>query len=329
MTYHDEDSDRFPADRDLIYGKLDYEALKNSISENGPIEVSHPETGLFQYFNISPCQCGAVGCQNDVVIAGFSHGVAYIQSAVEKDYLVSFATLAEFLDYFFHFPDEFFSSTGEEQFIEREIRRILKIEPFDVYESELSAEAIMSRIDPDGISQESFWEAHTLATLLRCLHRKRDLKRSIERSDLNEIVGLFGSDEIDNSVLLNLMSSVFDLGFLSGRLLGEYRNKIGLEDLVIKGERSTKTQAVRTAASGSASAKKRLENLECFMVEIENIGSHFPTFSEEEIVSRAFLNARLVRAMPKSRKTRDDYEVTLRSEEPFKSRYQRVFQKNA
>ncbi|GAB5437850.1 hypothetical protein [Falsiruegeria mediterranea] len=79
-----------------------------------------------------------------------------------------------------------------------------------------------------------------------------------------------------------------------------------------------------------ASRDRRLANLESYLQEIEKLASVVGVFSEKRILDQAFESARENNPqMPKSKKSREDYETTLRSEEPFKSRYEAVFRKNA
>ena len=91
-------------------------------------------------------------------------------------------------------------------------------------------------------------------------------------------------------------------------------------------------EARRAAGTGGgeASRKRRLRNLEVVIDEIEKLSGAVGLISEDRIVEQAFEAAKNRESnMPKSRKTLEDYGTALRSEEPFKSRYEAVFRKNA
>ena len=66
------------------------------------------------------------------------------------------------------------------------------------------------------------------------------------------------------------------------------------------------------------------------MNEIENLAGVVDLISEGRIVEQAFEAVQEREPnFPKTKKTLDDYGTALRSEEPFKSRYDAVFHKNA
>lgn len=83
-------------------------------------------------------------------------------------------------------------------------------------------------------------------------------------------------------------------------------------------------------AGARASRDRRLQNLELLMQEIEQLSGAVGLISEERIIEQA-LEKSVEKQLdfPKSRKTHADYGTALRSEEPFKSRYEAVFRKNA
>ena len=80
---------------------------------------------------------------------------------------------------------------------------------------------------------------------------------------------------------------------------------------------------------GKASRERRRANLEFVMQEIEKLAQFVNLFSEDRIFAQAFESAHgLQPSMPKSSKTLEDYGTALRSEEPFKTRYETVFRKS-
>lgn len=91
-------------------------------------------------------------------------------------------------------------------------------------------------------------------------------------------------------------------------------------------------EAQKKAGEGGARAsrERRLTNLETLMQEVEALAGVVGIISEERILQQAQEQAsKRSDKMPKSRVTLADYETALRSEQPFKSRYEAVFQKNA
>lgn len=326
MREADREEQHVSIDSRLIEGPIDLAALEAAISENGPIRVWHRDTGLEKYFSISPCLCG---CNGNVVWAAYRHGVSFVRSIIDEEDLLHYSSLSDFLNAFFHHPDSFFISSGDEQMLEIQIFEKLGVDPFVVYAADDSDEAIRKEIDQSKVEDVSFWEVHTLVAFLNCIHRKRFLMRKMKTCSDEALFDALGVTAQSRDELIEYMRGIFDLGFLSGKLFSEYRSKTSFEELVEKGERSAHAQHSRTIASGAASAKKKRENIECLLVEIERLESHFPAISEQAIISQAWENACKKRPMPKSKAAKDDYETTLRSEEPFKSRYFNVFRKNA
>ncbi|MGR3551593.1 hypothetical protein [Pseudooceanicola sp.] len=93
---------------------------------------------------------------------------------------------------------------------------------------------------------------------------------------------------------------------------------------------TTETRKKAGRAGGQASRERRLANLEIMMQEIEALSRVVGIISEERILQQARESAsRRCDTMPKSKSTLADYETALRSEEPFRSRYESVFRKNA
>ncbi|WP_139188373.1 hypothetical protein [Aliiruegeria lutimaris] len=78
-----------------------------------------------------------------------------------------------------------------------------------------------------------------------------------------------------------------------------------------------------------SSSGKRLKNLSRLIEEIEALEDLVGRVSEQVIFDQAYANADAKLPMPKSKKTKEDYGTFIRSEEPFKSRYFKVFRKNA
>jgi hypothetical protein len=112
----------------------------------------------------------------------------------------------------------------------------------------------------------------------------------------------------------------FTVGYLTKEILAI---AAGTEELATE---SIDTRKKAGDGGARASRKRKMANLEVVMQEIEKLSSAAGLVSEERLVAQAFEEAELRQAsIPKSRRIRDEYGTTLRSEEPFKSRYRAVF----
>ncbi|MCP3971248.1 MAG: hypothetical protein GY717_13200 [Rhodobacteraceae bacterium] len=114
-----------------------------------------------------------------------------------------------------------------------------------------------------------------------------------------------------------------------GRMVEHYRWKFSYEGAAIKGIQSTQSDEARGRKGGEASERLKRDNIEAFWAEIEVLGDLFPRMSEQSIFAQAYANAAAKRKMPKSRKTIENYGVTIRSEQPFKARFDALFRKKA
>jgi len=115
--------------------------------------------------------------------------------------------------------------------------------------------------------------------------------------------------------------------FLLGRMVEQYKWKFRYEATVVQRRAQLKNAGT---AGGSSSKTKRTKRLEAFMDHIEALAHLTDIMTEERILAQAWDDAsNSGNDMPKTPKVRFDYEVQLRSVEPFKARYQAVFQKIA
>lgn len=95
-------------------------------------------------------------------------------------------------------------------------------------------------------------------------------------------------------------------------------------------QKALDAQAQRAKAGGRKSREQRRYRLEALMQAIESLSEVVGHVSESRILEQAWEDAEnAIDAMPRTKNIRFDYEVAIRSEEPFKSRYRAVFGKNA
>lgn len=125
---------------------------------------------------------------------------------------------------------------------------------------------------------------------------------------------------------VQVVDAAIKIGFL-------YRDAWWLEqhgDAAALGYTARRIGAKAGIAGGKASRKRRLANLKILIEEIEKLSGVVDLISEERIVAQAIESSQGREPyMPKSKKTLDEYGTALRSEEPFKTRYEAVFRKNA
>lgn len=120
------------------------------------------------------------------------------------------------------------------------------------------------------------------------------------------------------------MRASFNLGNLLAELRWKRQTKISLMTAVQDAKRKSKAGLV----GGNKSRQRRLDNLEALIVELEAFSDVAGRFPEQALFDQAWANAAASIDLPKSKKSREDYGVQLRSDEPFKSRYDAVFGKN-
>lgn len=115
-----------------------------------------------------------------------------------------------------------------------------------------------------------------------------------------------------------------------GKFISEAQWKDRTENQLIVASSIASMRKNAGQGGARASRDRRQANLETLMQEIEKLADVVGKIGEDLIVSQAFENARTSQPkMPGTKRTLDDYGTTLRSEEPFKSRYEAVFRKNA
>lgn len=92
------------------------------------------------------------------------------------------------------------------------------------------------------------------------------------------------------------------------------------------------TTSKRAKAGGAKSASQRAKRVEAFMAEIEVLGVLFPKVSEKRLVDQAFENvvARDSALWRQGKGQKDTYlSGDIRSQEPYKSRYDTIFRQTA
>ncbi|WP_305972080.1 MULTISPECIES: hypothetical protein [unclassified Mameliella] len=137
------------------------------------------------------------------------------------------------------------------------------------------------------------------------------------------------NSETSKKICTQLRGYMFRQALAFGRMVEHYRWKFSFEGAALEGIKSAEVAKIRGKKGGQASGRNRQENLKVFMSEIEALSDTFPRMSEEAIFAQAYANAAAKRKMPRSRKVIDSYGDAIRSEQPFKARFDAIFRKIA
>lgn len=224
-----------------------------------------------------------------------------------------------------------FSKYNKEKYSEEEINSALNVYdqsyPLDFEDYEEAPRKIRSPLDAlqtliahelsnlDAVFSKRWFEFKILDELAAFTSYKYDAERD---------------SELSKKMAAQMRYFFFGRILALGRMVEHYRWKFSHEESALKGIQTEEVNKVRGQKGGEASRKRRKTNLEAMMREIEKLAGAAGLISEERIVEQAMEAARERETnFPKSRKTLDDYGTALRSEEPFKSRYEAVFRKNA
>lgn len=114
--------------------------------------------------------------------------------------------------------------------------------------------------------------------------------------------------------------------------LGMSTDAVRKKEFEYKAINLDQSQSARVKASGQKSASNRAQRIEALMQEIEALKDHYPTFSEDAVVEQAAANA-IGKNPDLWRQGKGQIETYLsdviRSREPYKTRYNAVFNKTA
>lgn len=127
--------------------------------------------------------------------------------------------------------------------------------------------------------------------------------------------------ELSKSIEKQLRGMMFGEVLALGRMIEHYRWKFRFEADAHRGMATKAADSLRGKKGGEAKSRGKYANLDCLMLELEKLSDLFSRIDEEAIFRQAYTNAGKHRDMPKSKKTYDNYGTTIRSEEPYLSRY--------
>jgi hypothetical protein len=170
------------------------------------------------------------------------------------------------------------------------------------------------------VPYSKIWFEHEISDLIR---------EALFNEDSFDDKDFFGNEDHSKSQSLKdwVLSKKMERHFLIGRMAEHYKWKFKYEHSIV--QRNLQLE-LAGSGGGKSSSGKRIARLEALMQQIEALAQLSDVMAEERILAQAWDNAsKAVHEMPKTPKVRFEYEVQLRSIEPFKTRFQAIFQKNA
>lgn len=270
------------SDPDLIPSKLnwdetiDYDELKSEILKNGPLQRVFPELKVKWLLSIKLCQCTFETCNNDIISVSQISGFTDLTSSIQKSHLLESKSLNNFFDSFFHNPLKYYSCSGEQQYIEMEIEKHLGVAPLDLYRGVIKIEDFMDAVNPSDRVKTDFWFGHNIQVLLHLLRQYR-AEISLARV-INVEVPL--RDQIDEfEDFGEYLRHVYNLGFLTGRMVSEHFIRKEIEPFAEKGIAADVAQEKRSKASGAKSHQKRQQRINAMLLTMENLVRDNPVLS--------------------------------------------------
>ena len=142
---------------------------------------------------------------------------------------------------------------------------------------------------------------------------------------------LIGSKRIKNMSREDLAHSALNIS-VGALQIGQFFEAINKKEIEYEVIKAREGQILRTTASGKKSSDSKTKRLESFMHEIEQLGDLFPRMNADAIEDQAFDNA--VKKDPnlwsQGLGQKENYlSKYIRSEDPWKSRYNTIFYKIA
>lgn len=178
----------------------------------------------------------------------------------------------------------------------------------------------------DGVFTFNQWLENVLVPYSK-IWFEHQISGLIDEAYRQEVAPCDGAPRDSVSLATYRLEKRFTAYFLLGRTVEHYRWKFKHERLIV--QRKTQLE-LAGSGGGKSSSSKRIIKLKAFMEQIEALSGLVDLVTEDRIFAQAWDNAVATGVdMPKTPKVRFDYEVQIRSIEPFKGRYQAIFKKSA
>lgn len=308
---------------------IDYEKLKAAIVELGPIQMTQAANCLKIHLEISDCKGCPEPCGSDVITLFQVSGATTLTTSISKRDLLDAKSLNAFFQDFIHNPFAYFSASAECQYAESEIMRHLGFDPLEVFHGKVDPADLNAEISDE--CKADYWKAHTLQSIFRTLLLKRLEIGHFNRDDFVDEVYQRFDDKADFQRFLN---KIFDLGFLSARLISEHFIRSELEPFVEKGEAADLAQERRTKGSGEAANKKRHLRVSSMLEGIEALIRDNPALLRLDIKTIADMAIEdAAKADPalwsQGKGRRDDYLDEMRVDHRYRERFEKITGKTA
>lgn len=224
-----------------------------------------------------------------IIVSGFTS----LTTLIEKEALLASTSLVHFSQRFLSRPLEFFSPSGEQQFIESEFKRVFSVDPMDVYFQKVSIKEVRKKISAANVEESSdIWSAVLLELVFKLLLEARHVRSEAIEADMDEEdegdqKSSNDSTETEEFRFEEYFDSIYRLGFLTGRLISEYFIRNEIEPLAQLGKQTKEVQQKRTEQSGKVSSDKKHQRIDALLTNLEALFEENPALSRMHIEKTA------------------------------------------
>jgi hypothetical protein len=310
---------------------IDFDVLKSEIEKNGPVQSVFPEQNTKFVFNITECQCSEGKCDHDCITLSQISGFTTLTTSISKELFLRSDSFDEFIAEFRHFPMAYFSSSAEEQHFEGCVEEHLGFAPMDVYTGKISPEQVMKAVKLSDAAKADNWLAHNLFCGFNLLLSFRATKAHHSSSNCK---AAFKAEFTDNTKFSKFLQHIYDMGFLSGRLISEHFIRNELEPVAEKGVAAKQAQESRTRASGLSANQKRHSRIDSMLSHMEALADENPALlrlgvgqlAKLAIEDSSSANSKL---WSQGKGQRDEYLDEMRSDVRYQKRFHALTAKTA
>ena len=308
---------------------FNYEFLKSEIEKKGPLEIWKVQNQVKFMLNITPCQIPSCDCNNDVITLTQIAGFTSLTTPIDKDKMLENESLNAFLHDYFHNQFVYSSSSGEQQFIEREIERHFGFTPLDVFHGKVAMDEVVVSLSEE--IKADPWSLHNLQSIYRALLLRRlEITHFGDEDFQEEFERRFETPE----AFMEFLKRIYDLGFLTSRIIGEHFVREEIQPYAQKGAAAEEAQERRSEAGGKTANKKRHKRIAAMLVQMEVLVESNPALRRLKISQIADLAIEDAVAVDPSlwsqgKGQRDEYLDELKSDIRYTSRFRKLRQKTA
>jgi hypothetical protein len=308
---------------------IDLGAIKAEIAKFGPVELWRADDNVKFVLSIYPCPIEDCNCGRDVIAFTQLSGFTSLSTPIDEEKLLEHGCLNDFVHDFFHNPFAYYSSSGERQHIEQEIHKHLGFSPMKVYRGLISPAEIKHALSEE--IKGDPWALHNLQGIFRTLLLQRMEIQHFDRDDFEEeLKRRFVSPED----LIDFLRYIYDLGFLTSRMIGEHFIREEIEPIAGQGLAARDAQARRNDASGRSASKKRNQRISEMLERIEALISENPALGRlglSQIANLAIEDAAAANPTlwSQGKGQREEYLDEIKSDLRFRERYKKILKKTA